>query len=55
VIYHQNRQEHARALYHIAKLFQDLKDEKRAKEYRAKLEAPKFAGLEYQKMLVNDK
>jgi thioredoxin-like negative regulator of GroEL len=55
VIYHQNRQEHARAVYHLAKLFKELKDDKRAQQYREKLESTLFAGSEYQKMLAGEK
>jgi tetratricopeptide (TPR) repeat protein len=55
VVYFQNRHEHARALYHLRKLFKDLKDEKRAKEFEDKLKGSQFAGLEYQKMLLNEK
>lgn len=55
VIYNQNRQEHARALYHLVGLFQELKDEKRTKEYRAKLEGGQFMGLDYQKRLASEK
>ena len=56
VVYHQNRQEHAKALYYLAKLFEALKDENRAKQYREKLEKDKqFAGLEYQKMILGEK
>ncbi len=55
VIYNQNRQEHAKAVYHLAKLFKEVKDDKRAEEYRNKLlKSPEFAGLEYQKMLTNE-
>src|SRR5262249_39509308 len=31
LIYSQNRQEHAKAVYHLARLFHDLNDDKRAK------------------------
>jgi hypothetical protein len=56
VIYHQNREEHARALYHIAKLFAELKDDARAKQYRERLEKDRqFSGLKYQKQLAAGK
>jgi TolA-binding protein len=55
VKYHQNRQEHAKALYYISKLFKELKDEKRAQQYKEKLESKEFAGLEYQKLIVSEK
>jgi predicted negative regulator of RcsB-dependent stress response len=55
VIYSQNRQEHARALFHLAKVFKELKDDKRAQQYKEKLEGKDFAGLEYQKLIANEK
>jgi tetratricopeptide (TPR) repeat protein len=56
VIYHQDRNEHAKALYHLAKLFKEVKDDKRAREFRDKLEKDKqFAGLEYQRLLTSEK
>lgn len=56
VIYHQDRQEHAKALYYLTKLFGELKDEPRAKQFRDKLEKDKqFAGLEYQRLILAGK
>jgi predicted negative regulator of RcsB-dependent stress response len=55
VMYYQNKEEHAKALYYLTKLFKELKDEKRAQQYRAKLESKDFAGQEYQKQIINEK
>src|SRR5207244_11984065 len=37
VIYHQDRQEHARAMAELAKLFEEQGDAARAKEYKDKI------------------
>lgn len=56
VMYHQNRQEHARALYHLYKLFKERQDDAKAKACREKLEKDKqFAGLEYQRKIQTEK
>jgi predicted negative regulator of RcsB-dependent stress response len=55
VIYHADRREHAKALYHLVKLFQEFKDENKAQQFRDKLAGPQFAGLEYQRKLLNEK
>ena len=55
VIYDQNRQEHARALYHLAKLFAERKDDKKAQQFKVKLLDKQFAGIEYQKMITSEK
>lgn len=57
VIYHQNRDEHAKAVFNLYKLFKDFKkDEAKAKMYKEKLEKDKaFATTEYQKMVLTDK
>jgi hypothetical protein len=56
VVYPQDPQEHARALYHLSRLFQSFKDETRAKQFRDQLEKdPQFAGLEYQRRLMVEK
>jgi hypothetical protein len=55
VIYHQDKHEHARALYHLAKLFQEFKEEKRAQQFREKLSGPAFAGCEYQRRMAAGK
>jgi tetratricopeptide (TPR) repeat protein len=46
VIYDQNRQEHAKAVYHLSNLFRELNDSKRAKLYEEKL-AKEFAGVDF--------
>jgi tetratricopeptide (TPR) repeat protein len=55
VIYHSDRQEHARALYHLIKLFDEFKDEKRAAQFRVKLAGPDFVGSEYQRRAAAEK
>jgi hypothetical protein len=55
VVYNQNRQEHAKALYHLVKLFKERKEEKRAQEFKAKLLDKQFAGIDYQKMISSEK
>jgi hypothetical protein len=56
VVYHQNREEHARALYYLIELFKKRNDEKHSDECRAKLKGKAFAGTEYQtRFLRNDK
>ncbi|HEV3261407.1 MAG TPA: hypothetical protein VG013_31435 [Gemmataceae bacterium] len=56
VVYHQDREEHAKALYYLSKVFKELGDDKKATEYRDRLEKDKqFAGLEYQKLLLLEK
>jgi len=56
VVYHQDREEHAKALYYLSKVFKELGDDKKASEYRDRLEKDKqFAGLEYQKLLAQEK
>jgi hypothetical protein len=55
VVYHQNRQEHAKALYYLAQLFKERKEDNRAKQYREKLTKDKqFAGQEYQQRMIAD-
>ncbi len=56
VIYHQNREEHARALFYLVDLFKKRNDDKHAEECRAKLRSKEFAGTEYQtRLLKTDK
>ncbi len=55
VVYHANRQEHSRAVYHLIQLFREFKDDKREKQYREKLAGPVFAGLDYQRKLLAEK
>jgi tetratricopeptide (TPR) repeat protein len=54
VVYHQNREEHAKALYHLAILFDDLKDGERAKDCRARLSGKQLAGTDYQRRLARE-
>jgi hypothetical protein len=50
VLYNKDPDEHARALYQLSKLFKEVKgDEARAQMCRKKLDAPEFAGIEYQR------
>jgi len=56
VVYHQNREEHARALFYLVDLFKKRNDDKHAEECRAKLKSKEFAGTEYQtRFLKKDK
>jgi hypothetical protein len=54
VVYNQNKDEHARALYNLYKLFHLLKDAERGDECAARLKNKKFAGTEYQRRLLKD-
>jgi hypothetical protein len=54
VVYYQSPEEHARALYYLAKLFARFKDPDRAKECRQKLAGKQFAGTEYQRLALAD-
>lgn len=56
VIYHQNREEHAKALYYLFKVSKDLNDDNRANQFRETLEKdPELAGCEYQRLVVTEK
>lgn len=56
VMYHHNRHEHAKALYFLYKIFKEHKDDAKANQCKEKLEKdPKFAGLEYQRLLLSEK
>jgi hypothetical protein len=56
VVYYQNREEHARALYYLVDLFKKKNDLKRSEECRAKLKSKAYSGTEYQmRLLKNDK
>ena len=51
VVYNQDKVEHAKALYHLWKIFTELGEAERAQECRETLLTnPQFAGLEYQRM-----
>ena len=55
-IYHQNPEEHARALYHLSQLFHEFNDEPRATQFRDRLATdPRFLGLEFQRRLLSAK
>jgi tetratricopeptide (TPR) repeat protein len=46
VIYHQDPEEHARALYHLSQLFREFGDDDRAAQYRDRLDSdPRFVGI----------
>ncbi|HZU36282.1 MAG TPA: tetratricopeptide repeat protein [Gemmataceae bacterium] len=55
VVYHQNREEHARALYYLSKVFEKLGDKKRAGQYKDRLNSKALAGTEYQRRLALEK
>lgn len=55
VLYHQNKEEHARALYNLYKVFKELKDDKKAEECRETLEKDKTLAGKYQDLLQKDK
>jgi tetratricopeptide (TPR) repeat protein len=51
VLYNKDPDEHARALFHLSKLFKDVRnDDTLAKKAREKLLDPQFAGSEYQRL-----
>lgn len=55
VIYHQNKEEHARALYSLHKVFKTMNDDKKAQQFRDTLVNDKqFAGR-YQDMMLKEK
>jgi hypothetical protein len=54
VVYYQDREEHARALYYLADLFAKLKEGDQAKNSQEKLKSKNFAGTEYQRRLLKD-
>lgn len=55
VVYNQNRQEHARALYHLSKLFEQVKkNPARAQQCRERLLTKEFAGTDYQRRAVKE-
>jgi hypothetical protein len=55
VVYNQDRAEHAKALYYLSRIFEDLNEPERAQECREALNDRQFAGLEYQQRLVREK
>jgi tetratricopeptide (TPR) repeat protein len=48
LIYSQSPKEHAKAVFHLSRLFREFSDEKRAKIYEEKL-AKDFAGVEFER------
>ena len=55
VLYYQDKTEHARALYNLSKLFDQVKkDEARAKECRNRLKEKEFNGLDYQQRVLRE-
>jgi hypothetical protein len=54
VVYHQNQEQLAKALYYLGILFDDLKDGEHARECRARLAGKQFAGTDYQRRLLKD-
>jgi hypothetical protein len=56
VLYNQDRQEQARALYHLSKLFEQVKkNPARAQQCRERLLTKEFAGTDYQRRAVKEK
>jgi len=56
VIYHQNREEHAKALYYLYKVSKEMKDDTRANQFLDVLEQDKdLAGTEYQRLGAAEK
>lgn len=55
-LYNQDRQEQARALYHLSKLFEQVKkNSARAEQCRERLLTKEFAGTDYQRRAVKEK
>jgi tetratricopeptide (TPR) repeat protein len=55
VVYHQNKDDHAQALYYLGKLFKTLGDKEHANECQAKLGSKLFAGTDYQRRMLKEK
>jgi hypothetical protein len=56
VLYNQDKAEHAKALYHLSKLFdRPRNDPARARECRDRLLDKQFAGTEYQRRAESEK
>jgi tetratricopeptide (TPR) repeat protein len=51
VVYNQDKNEHARALFHLIQVFEQLAEPDKAAQVRATLLEPTFAGTEYQRKL----
>lgn len=55
-VYNQDRQEQARALYHLSKLFEQVKkDPNRAQQCRERLLTKEFAGTDFQRRAAKEK
>jgi tetratricopeptide (TPR) repeat protein len=53
-IYHQDPEEHARALYHLSQLFHEFRNEARSARCRDRLATdPRFLGVEFQRRLLS--
>jgi predicted negative regulator of RcsB-dependent stress response len=55
VLYNQDKQEHARALYNLYHLFKEMKEEKKAQQCRDVLEKDKQLAGKYQELLLRGK
>src|SRR5262249_38806779 len=56
VIYNQDKAEHAKALYHLWRIFRDLEEPERAREcLETLLTDRQYAGLEYQRRAQREK
>lgn len=56
VVYNDSRQEQARALYQLSKLFEQVKkDSNRAQQCRERLLSKEFAGTDYQRIAAREK
>jgi len=54
VVYNQDRNEHAKALYYLWKIFSEDGDAVRAQDCREALLAPQFTGMQYQRRLQEE-
>ena len=54
VVYNQNKEEHARALYYLHKLFNILKDADHRDDCGTRLKNKKYAGTEFQRRFLKD-
>jgi hypothetical protein len=55
VVYNQDKEEHAEALYHLSKLFEQVKnDPGRAQQCQELLRGKEFAGMRYQRLVAKE-
>jgi predicted Zn-dependent protease len=54
VVYNQDKNEHAKALYYLSQVFDKLGDRDRAQECREALNDRQFAGLEFQRLAQSE-